>query len=145
MHSFTNISDNYTNISLRNTLSAITVNADKFDDIYTNNASAPLNQKQGLRQLYLFGLYSHCAYVNETSGICSKQTIGVQYRPYDELTSDMPLKESTLTDSFHAFEPIRDSNHLGSEAKGAYWCILIGTILPFVAVATCVFSVGFSF
>lgn len=60
----------------------------------------------------------------------------MQYRPYDDLTSDMPLRESTITDALKAFDPIRGSSTFGAEAKGAYWCIIIGTVLAVVSLVT---------
>jgi len=112
---------------------------DPISGLYTNNASAPLHQDQGLRNLYLFGLYSYCAYTNETAGSCGNHTAGNQFRPYEALTSDMLANYSTLTDgvfdaTFSGSVPaFRNSSYLGSSSRAAYWLILLGTIFAVLA------------
>ncbi|KAL0950717.1 hypothetical protein HGRIS_007493 [Hohenbuehelia grisea] len=119
--------------------------------LYSDNASTPLRSRQGLRELYLFGLYSYCAYTNETSGSCGNQTIGNQFRPYEALTMDMRANYSTLTDgvfdaSFHGSDAtFRNSSYLGSSTKAAYWLILLGTICAGLALITGVLVHNFTF
>ncbi|KAJ3872285.1 actin cortical patch SUR7/pH-response regulator pali [Lentinula edodes] len=106
---------------------------DPIDDLYTSNSSAPLLEAQGLRQFYNFGLYSHCGYVNDTAGICSNETVGYPYKPYDYFVGDMVANYSIITSSVITGGSFRDSNYLGQSTKAAYWLILLGTILAAVS------------
>ncbi|GLB36498.1 putative SUR7/PalI family protein [Lyophyllum shimeji] len=110
--------------------------ADPFDDIYTNNASAPLGVKAGLRQFYEFGLYSHCAYVNSSHGMCGNLTVGQQYRPYDAIASDMAANFSLITAALVSGTTFEDSHYLGQATQAAYWMLLLGTICAALALLT---------
>ncbi|KAF8973850.1 actin cortical patch SUR7/pH-response regulator pali [Flammula alnicola] len=107
-------------------------------DLYTNNASAPLNAQQGLRQFYEFGLYSYCAYVDEKAGICGNHTAGQEFKPYDIVTSDMISNFSILsaTPLIPLDLTFKDSKYLGQTSKAAYWMILLGTICAALALVT---------
>jgi hypothetical protein len=104
--------------------------------LYTDNATAPLGEGAGLRRHYEFGLYSYCGYTNDTAGICSNQTVGRQFTPYDILTSDMGFNYSQNTDAIFADGGFRESEYLGSTSKAAYWLLLIGTVLSFLTLIT---------
>jgi hypothetical protein len=101
---------------------------DPINDLYTTNASAPLGAQAGLRQFYEFGLYSHCAYVNKTAGICSNTTVASKFLPYDAITSDMVTNYTQATDSFLKGTTFHNSSYLGTESKAAYYLILLGSI-----------------
>ncbi|KAL0577595.1 hypothetical protein V5O48_004393 [Marasmius crinis-equi] len=113
--------------------------------LYTSNASAPLSTRAGLRQVYEFGFYSHCAYVNDTAGICSNSSTAHPYRPYEYLTQDMAANYSTLTDAIILGIPFRDSNSLGQKSKAGYYLILLGTIAAALALLTGVLKYSFTF
>lgn len=105
--------------------------------LYTNNASAPLQQQAGLRQLYKFGLYSHCAYVNDTAGRCGNETVGEQFKPYNVLISDMPSNWSIFSQSFIPdTTTFQNSGFLGHNSKAAYWMLLLGTLCTAAAFIT---------
>jgi len=110
--------------------------------LYTSNASAPLQAEQGLRQLYEFGLYSYCAFVDERQGTCGNHTIGEQFTPYDAITADMSSNYSFLSSTLIPETTFQDSKYLGQSSKAAYWMILFGTICAALALLTFVFSVG---
>ena len=106
-------------------------------NLYTNNASAPLQQQAGLRQLYKFGLYSHCAYVNDTAGRCGNETVGEQFKPYNVLISDMPSNWSIFSQSFIPdTTTFQNSGFLGHNSKAAYWMLLLGTLCTAAALIT---------
>lgn len=106
-------------------------------NLYTNNASAPLQQQAGLRQLYKFGLYSHCAYVNDTAGRCGNETVGEQFKPYNVLISDMPSNWSIFSQSFIPdTTTFQNSGFLGHNSKAAYWMLLLGTLCTAAAFIT---------
>jgi hypothetical protein len=104
--------------------------------LYTDNASAPLQAAAGLRQIYKFGIYSHCAYLNDTAGRCGNKTIGDQFKPYDAITSDMSANWSIFTQSFIPDSTFRDSKFLGHNSKAAYWMLLIGLLCAAAAFIT---------
>jgi len=113
--------------------------------LYTDNASAPLNVRAGLRQLYTFGLYSHCAYVNKTAGLCANTTAAYQFRPYTVITSDMLSNYSGYTDAIINNATFADSSSLGASSRSAYYLLLLGSILATVSLATGVFKHTWTF
>ncbi|PPQ64742.1 hypothetical protein CVT26_002686 [Gymnopilus dilepis] len=111
-------------------------NANPVFGLYTNNASAPLQAQAGLRQLYEFGFYSYCAYVDGKSGICGNQTVGHRYTPYDVVTADMAQNYSIITQAIVPENTFRDSKYLGDITQGGYWLILLATICTALALIT---------
>jgi len=111
-------------------------NPDPIEGLYTTNASAPLGVQAGLRQLYEFGLYSHCAYVNATAGICSNITAANRFTPYDAITGDMAANYSQDTNSILTGFTFRNSAYLGEQSKAAYYLILLATICTALALVT---------
>ncbi|EJD04269.1 uncharacterized protein FOMMEDRAFT_140274 [Fomitiporia mediterranea MF3/22] len=110
---------------------------DPVEGLYATNATAPLGQGQGLRQLYKFGLYSFCGYMNGTQGICSNHTTALQLQPYDAVLADMPTKFPSLT---RAFVPdiytFTNSHYLGEFSRAAYYLLLLGSICAALAMFT---------
>lgn len=104
--------------------------------LYTNNASAPLNVRAGLRQLYKFGLYSHCAYVNETAGLCANTTAGYEFQPYTVITSDMLSNYSGYTAAIIHNSTFANSSSLGGSTRSAYYLLLLGAIIAIFSLAT---------
>lgn len=110
------------------------------EGLYASNASAPLGEQQGLRELYRWGMYSYGGFINinETThnGTISNKTAGYQYRPYDALLSDMPEHYRVITDAIITDMAFTDSSYLGSMTKAAYWMLLLATITTFLAAVT---------
>jgi len=104
--------------------------------LYTSNSSAPLQAEQGLRQLYEFGIYSYCAFVDGRHGTCGNHTIGEQFKPYDAITADMLSNYSFLSLTLIPETTFQDSKYLGQSSKAAYWMILFGTICAALALLT---------
>lgn len=104
--------------------------------LYTNNASAPLNVRAGLRQLYKFGLYSHCAYVNETAGLCTNTTAAYPFQPYTVITGDMLSNYSGYTDAIVHNATFAGSSSLGKSSRSAYYLLLLGSILATISLVT---------
>ncbi|KAJ7814125.1 actin cortical patch SUR7/pH-response regulator pali [Mycena olivaceomarginata] len=109
---------------------------DPIDKLYTNDSSAPLGSSAGLRQFYLFGLYSHCGYVNNSAGICANHSIQNQFTPYAALTSDMLPNYTDITNFILSDTSFADSNSLGHTSRAAYWMLLLGTICAALALLT---------
>ena len=108
--------------------------------LYTDNASAPLNARAGLRKVYKFGLYSHCACVNETAGACTRSTIAYQFQPYEAITNDMPSNYSTHTDNIIGGTTFANSSSLGRSSRTAYYLLLLGSTLSTISFVTSVQS-----
>lgn len=110
---------------------------DPIDGLYTHNASAPLGVQAGLRQLYKFGFYSHCAYVDDRLGICSNRSVATKFRPYEAIISDMASNYSGYTNTFIPLSnSFRADASLGSSTQAAYWLILMGMIFAALALFT---------
>ncbi|CCM01614.1 uncharacterized protein FIBRA_03675 [Fibroporia radiculosa] len=107
--------------------------SDPIEGLYTDNASAPLQQRAGLRNFYDFGLYSYCAYVNTTHGTCSNTSAGNRFQPFQVITADMLSNYSGYTDYIISPTTFTDSTYLGDFSNGAYYLLLIGTICAAVA------------
>lgn len=108
--------------------------------LYTNNASAPLNVRAGLRQLYKFGLYSHCAYVNETAGLCTNTTAAYGFQPYTVINNDMLANYSGYTAAIIHNATFANSDSLGGSSRSAYYLLLLGAIVSIVSLVTLVRS-----
>ena len=122
--------------ALRNALS--TALSDPIVGLYTDNASAPLNAHTGLRRVYKFGLYSHCAYTNKTSGLCTSLTFAYQFQPYAVITSDMRSNYSDITDAIIRNSTFANSLSLGRSSRAAYYLLLFGLILSTISMLTSV-------
>ncbi|KIK49557.1 hypothetical protein CY34DRAFT_796987 [Suillus luteus UH-Slu-Lm8-n1] len=104
--------------------------------LYTTNYTSPLGQRNGLRQIYEFGLYSYCAYVNSSAGTCTNRTIADNFEPYVALTSDMFTNYSQYSDTMFANTTFINSSYLAYNSRVAYYFILLGTIFATIALFT---------
>ncbi|KAJ7785890.1 actin cortical patch SUR7/pH-response regulator pali [Mycena metata] len=120
---------------------------DPVEGLYTNDSTAPLEAGLGLRQFYLFGLYSHCGYVNASAGTCTNHSIQNEFTPYAALTSDMFANYSILTNSIfaRANPPFIDNDSFGHSSRAAYWMLLLGTICSAISLLTGVAKSNFTF
>lgn len=125
-------------------LAAIT-RPDPINGLFTTNASAPLEQQAGLRQEYKFGLYAHCAYVDDSHGLCSNSSAANRFRPYQVIRADMASNYSAISDAVITGTTFIDANYLGNFTNAAWFLILIGTICAFLAFLTGVLkhTIGF--
>ena len=92
---------------------------------------------QGVRELYKFGLYSYCGYVNG-SGICSNTSAATRWEPFNVITSDMLSNYSGFTTALITQGTFIDSNYLGDFTRGAYYLIIIGSVCTAMALLTSV-------
>jgi len=109
---------------------------DPIDGLYTNNSLAPLGVQAGLRRLYKFGFYSHCAFVDDKLGICSNHSTAAKFLPYETIVSDMASNYSGFTNTFIPLTNNFRAGSLGSSTQAAYWLILLGTICATLALLT---------
>jgi len=103
--------------------------SDPVDGLYTQNATAPLQQEAGLRQLYAWGFYSYCAYTAPDQGICSNTTIGHKVLPFETMLADVPFRYQTETEFIVPSSTFKDGGFLGSLSRGGYYLCLVGTVL----------------
>ncbi|OSX67830.1 carbohydrate-binding module family 43 protein [Postia placenta MAD-698-R-SB12] len=116
---------------------------DPIGGLYTSNASAPLQQQAGVRQIYDFGLYSYCGYVNATAGRCSNISAANRFEPLQIITADMLTNYSAYTDSiFTSPNTFTDSKYLGDFSNGAYYPLLIGTVCAALALFVFMLLIG---
>lgn len=106
---------------------------DPINGLYSTNASAPLQNEAGIRQVYKYGLYSYCGYLNGSAGTCSNSTLGNKYLPYNDILADMSLNYSALTIFIINGTSSFTSQSIGSHTRSASYLILIGTICAFLA------------
>jgi SUR7/PalI family len=106
---------------------------DPINGLYATNASAPLGTEAGIRQVYKFGLYSYCGYLENSAGICTNKTVGNKYLPSNALLADMSLNYSALTIFIINGTSSFESQSIGSHTRSASYLILIGTICSFLA------------
>lgn len=109
---------------------------DPVPGLYTDNSSAPVGENLGLRNLYHWGLYSYCAYVNDTHSTCSKHVTANRLQPYDALLGDIPTNYTGLTVRFIPSTTFTDSQYLGEFSRGAYYLLLLGSIATALALFT---------
>ena len=106
---------------------------DPIGGLYATNASAPLQQKEGIRDMYKFGLYSYCGYLNGTQGICSNVSTANRFEPFRVITADMLANYTGFTTALITQGTFIDSNYLGDFTNGAWYLILIGTVAAALA------------
>jgi len=103
-----------------------------FPGLYTDNASAPLRAGAGLRRAYGFGLYSYCAYVNETAGLCTARTTVYPFQPYMVIAQDVPSNYSNHTNTILHNPTFVNSSSLARSSRAASSLLLLGSFLLFI-------------
>jgi len=107
---------------------------DPVEDLYTTNASAPIAEQAGLRELYQFGLYSYCAYVDHVQGSCSNKSAAFQLEPFSDVLADMSARFSGITRGFIPGDLTFTNDHyLGEFSRAAYYLLLMGSICAALA------------
>jgi len=124
---------------------AAAIAPDPLFGLYTTNASTPLEQHLGLRQEYKFGLYNHCAYVNDTAGLCSNSSAGDRFEPFNAIVGDMLPNFTSISTVLLANATFTDSDYLGNFSNGAYYLLLIGSICAALALLTGIMKHTFGF
>ena len=109
---------------------------DPIGGLYAENASAPLQAMDGIRDFYKFGLYSHCGYLNGSHGVCSNVSAANRFQPFTVITADMLSNYTRVTTALITEGTFIDSNYLGNFTNGAYYLILIGTVAAALAFIT---------
>ncbi|KIJ24027.1 hypothetical protein M422DRAFT_237542 [Sphaerobolus stellatus SS14] len=118
-----------------NRIGLASATGDPTPGLYGTNASAPLQQQNGLRDIYVWGLYSHCAYLNGSQGTCGNVTFANQLTPFDSMLADIP-GNYTVTTRFLISKPnttFTNTSFLQTASKAAFYLIFIGTICTFLA------------
>jgi len=109
---------------------------DPFPGMYQSNASAPLGEHLGLRDIYSWGFFSHCTYVvsNVTDGQCTNNTFGYRFTPLDTMLSDILSNSSTISQfTIPLTTQFTNSDALGSLSSAGFYLIFVGMLCAFVA------------
>jgi len=107
--------------------------------LYTSNASSPMEDGNGLRQLYTWGIYGFCAYLapGPSQGMCGNQTFANGFTPFDVILADVPeaYQEYTrvLVPDASAF---KNSAYLSNLTKSGFDLLFVGTLAAFIALVT---------
>ena len=101
--------------------------------LYTNNVSTPLHAHAGLRQVYKFGIGSHCAFVNKTAGRCTRNIFVYPFQPCTVITNDMLSNYSDYTHTILRNSAFADSSSLGRSFRVANCLLSLGAILSLVS------------
>ncbi|KAG8905253.1 hypothetical protein FRB99_000368 [Tulasnella sp. 403] len=107
--------------------------------LYVDNASLPLGQRLGLRQLYAWGLYGYCTYEDaQLSGAqCGNHSFATTFTPMDVILSDTPdpykVPWVTLVPNFSGF---KNSATLANMTRAAFYFLFIGTLFAGAALIT---------
>ncbi|KAG8889686.1 hypothetical protein FRB98_003249 [Tulasnella sp. 332] len=107
--------------------------------LYSSNASAPLEAGNGLRQLYSWGIYGFCAYLQPgpSNGTCGNQTFANGFTPYDVIVADVPVAYQEYTKVLVASaSAFKNSPYLSNLTKSGMDLLFIGTLAAFVALIT---------
>lgn len=113
------------------------IGGDPVQGLYTTNASLPLGQGTGLREIYGFGLYSYCGYTDSVNGTCSNSSAAFPLSPYNHILADMSSRFESLTEGFVPTSlTFTNSHYLSEFSKAAYYLLLLGSICAALAMIT---------
>lgn len=114
--------------TVSNALEAAFGGVEPINGLYTQDHSASLGESAGLRQIYKYGVRSHCAYVNKVDGVCARATTAAVFQPYAAITSDMPLNYSQFSNAVIPVSTFRNNDYLGSFSRTASYMLLLGFV-----------------
>ncbi|KAF8490721.1 hypothetical protein JB92DRAFT_1299130 [Gautieria morchelliformis] len=103
--------------------------------LFNTNASAPLEQQQGIRQSYAWGLYSHCAYEQSSHGTCSNGSFAKKFTPFDSILADVPSNYTVQTRFIVTSQNSTFSNtpFLETASRASFFLIFIGSLCTILA------------
>jgi len=107
--------------------------SDPVDGLYTENATATLRTQAGLRQLYAWGFFSYCAYTEPRQGICSNNTVGNSFEPFDTIVADVPVRYQAETMFIIPQGPFTNTGFLASLSRAGFYLCLVATVLAATA------------
>jgi len=102
--------------------------------LFTNISTSPLSEQLGLRNIYSWGFYKYCAYTEKPLGLCSNQTFGFPFQPFDTILSDTP--EMYQIQTRYVLPPqstFVDSGYLADYTRAGFWLVFLGTISAGIA------------
>ncbi|KAJ1310262.1 hypothetical protein OPQ81_007004 [Rhizoctonia solani] len=102
--------------------------------LFTNDSRTPLGRRQGLRNIYSWGFYKYCAYIERPDGQCVNQTFGFPFRPYDTVIGDTPDFYQTQTQFVLPHDSaFVDSVYLADYTRAGFWLVFLGTLSAGIA------------
>ncbi|KAG9104585.1 hypothetical protein FRC06_001051 [Ceratobasidium sp. 370] len=102
--------------------------------LFTNESTTPLMHELGLRTQYSWGFYKYCAYTEKPLGLCSNQTFGFPFQPFDAILGDTPevyqIQTRYLLPQQSTFV---DSGYLADYTRAGFWLVFLGTLSAGIA------------
>jgi len=102
--------------------------------LFTNDSTAALGEELGLRNIYAWGFYKYCAYTEKPLGLCTNQTFGFPFQPFDAVLSDTPelyqIQTRYLLPQQSTFV---DSGYLADYTRAGFWLVFLGTLSAGIA------------
>lgn len=102
--------------------------------LFTNESTTPLGENRGLRTQYSWGFYKYCAYTEKPLGLCSNQTFGYPFQPFDTILGDTPTLYNIQTQFLLPKEStFVDSGYLADYTRAGFWLVFLGTLSAGIA------------
>ncbi|KAF8682487.1 the biosynthesis of sterol glucoside [Rhizoctonia solani] len=102
--------------------------------LFTNVSTTPLGTEAGLRNIYSWGFYKYCAYAEDGIGLCTNQTFGFPFQPFDVILNDTPevyqIQTRYVLPQASAFV---DSAYLADYTRAGFWLVFLGTLAAGIA------------
>jgi len=122
-------------------LALSTASGDPTPNFYNNTPYSPLSQGLGLRQVYRWGFYGYCGYVDPASGqgVCTAEGNGsfaYPFAPMDAILAEIPSTYRPTAQYLVPVSKFRDSGYEKSTSRAGFIFIFIGsltTALTFLA------------
>lgn len=111
--------------------SAIT---DPTPGLFTNVSTDPLGQAAGLRNTYSWGFYKYCAYTEPHLGLCTNQTFGFPFQPFEAIVGDTPTRYQIQVRYVLPDEStFAQSGYLADYTRAGFWLVFLGTLSAGIA------------
>jgi len=115
-------------------LALSTATGDPTPNFYNNTPYSPLSQGLGLRQVYRWGFYGYCGYVNPNSGqgVCTAKGNGsfaFPFAPMDAILAEIPSQYRTTCQFLVPPSKFRDSGYEAATSRAGFYFIFIGSVM----------------
>jgi len=114
-------------------LALSTATGDPTPHFYNNTPYSPLSQGLGLRQVYRWGFYGYCGYVDPASGqgVCTAEGNGsfaYPFAPMDAILAEIPSQYRTTAQFLVPPSKFRDSGYETRTSRAGFYFIFIGSV-----------------
>jgi len=114
-------------------LALSTATGDPTPHFYNNTPYSPLSQGLGLRQVYRWGFYGYCGYLDPASGqgVCTAEGNGsfpYPFAPMDAILAEIPSQYRTIAQLLVPLSKFRDSEYETRTSRAGFYFIFIGSV-----------------